>query len=142
MPQSRDSGVETFLALAHGLANQARSASKGRCALQRPSSISTCRHLEATTTFGLGVDVSEASLLLAFLEQTCGGEEKCRIDTGHTERSGEDVVNEDVGETGNGAGAPSHQGGSGRRRAGLVRNKSRRSAVEEATAGELRIDHH
>lgn len=93
--------------------------------------------LESALALGLLVDVSEPSLLLALLEQTCSGEEEGRINTSHTKCGRENIIDKDVGETGNGSGTASHQGSSSGRSAGCVRDEGGRSAVEVPAACEL-----
>lgn len=70
-------------------------------------------NLEAALALGLLVDVSETSLLFPLLKQAGGGEEERRINTGHTKCGCENIINENVGETGNGRSAASHQSGGG-----------------------------
>lgn len=93
--------------------------------------------LEAASSLRFLVDVSETGLLLPLLEQAGCRKKQRRIDTSHTESSGEDIIDEDVGKAGYGRGAASHQGGGGGRRAGCISDKCGRSAVEVAAAGKL-----
>lgn len=73
----------------------------------------------------LGVDISESLALLAVLEQAGRGQDEHAIDTSHAEHSGEDVVDEDVGEAAQRGSAAPHQGGGRRGRTRRVGNKGR-----------------
>lgn len=83
------------------------------------------------------VNMAEALALLALLEQARRGHDEDGVDADHAEHGGEDVVEEDVGERGDGRGAPAHEGrgrGAGARRVG---DEGGRGTVEVAAAGEL-----
>lgn len=93
--------------------------------------------LEATSDAVLLVDVPESRTLLAVLEQGCDGHDHGHVDAHHAEHSSEDVVDEDVGERGQGGGAALEQCRRGRARAGGVRDEGRSRAVKVAAALEL-----
>ncbi len=93
--------------------------------------------LEAAHLSRLLVDVAETLPLLAILEQAGGGHDERGVDTNHAEDAREDVVDEDVGERGDGGRAALHQGGGSRARAGRVRHEGGRRAVDVAAAVKL-----
>lgn len=59
------------------------------------------------------------------------------LHTNHAKDGGEDVVDEDVAEGGDGRGTSDHKSRRGGARAGRIRNKRWRGAVEVAAALEL-----
>lgn len=93
--------------------------------------------LESATGIALLVNVAEALVLLAVLCQAGRGEDQHAVDAAHAKDGGEDVVDEDVGETRDRGRAPAHQGRRRRAGAGSIGDEGRRSAVEVATAVEL-----
>lgn len=95
--------------------------------------------LEPAKRTGLAVDMAEALPLLAVLQQTGGSHDHDNIDTNHSEHSGENVVDENVGEGRDGCRTPAHEGRSCRARAHGICPEERRCAVEIATAVELDI---
>ena len=85
------------------------------------------------------VNVAETLTLLALLEQAGRGHDEDGVDADHAKHGGEDVVDEDVGERGDGRGAPAHEGSSRGAGAHGIGDEGGRGAVEVAAAGELMI---
>lgn len=86
---------------------------------------------------GLLVDVTETLALLTVLEQHGEADDEQGVDSDHAKDGGEDVVEEAVGERGNGTDAATLQSGSGGGRAEVVGDEGGRGAVEVAAAFEL-----
>lgn len=94
------------------------------------------RPLESTVACLL-VDVAIALALLAVLEEHGGADDEEGVDADHTEHGGENVVDEDVGETRDRGGAALLECGGGRARALNIGDEGRRRAVEVSAALEL-----
>jgi hypothetical protein len=86
---------------------------------------SSCR-LEPAWATVLAVNIAEAFLLLAVLEEAGSGKDQDAANACHAKDSGENIVNEDVGVGANRNGAAAHQGSGSRRWAGSIGNEGRR----------------
>lgn len=83
------------------------------------------------------IDMPEPLPLLAVLEQASGRHDKHKVDTDHAEHGGEDVVEEDVGERGDGCGTAAHKSRGRWAGTGRISDERGGGAVEVTAAVEL-----
>ena len=81
--------------------------------------------------------MAEALPLLALLQQASCGHDEDGVDADHAEDGGEDVVDQDVGEGGDGGRTGAHERSGGGAGADVIGDEGGRGAVEVATALEL-----
>jgi hypothetical protein len=92
--------------------------------------------LEVAVTILL-VNVAVAFTLLALLEKAGNGEDEQNSNADHAEHGGEDLVNEAIGEAGDGGGTAAEKGGGNRTWAGVVEDEGWVLAVFVAAAVKL-----